>query len=115
MEDIMQALPFHRADAERWARTPNTDGPIRVLLADDHTMVREGLADLLASYGGMEVVGSIANGEEAVALASRERPDVVLMQVQMPFETVLDESVPPGGEAGFETRILLFSGRFSAA
>ena len=64
--------------------------PIKVLLADDHTMFREGLAGLLASYGGMEVVGSTPNGEEAVALAERMRPDVVLMQVQIPFERAKD-------------------------
>jgi DNA-binding NarL/FixJ family response regulator len=64
--------------------------PIKVLLADDHTMFREGLAGLLASYGGMEVVGSAPNGEEDVALAERTRPDVVLMQVQMPFEKASD-------------------------
>lgn len=60
--------------------------PIKVLLADDHTMFREGLAGLLASYGGMEVVGSTPNGDEAVALAEWTTPDVVLMQVQLPFE-----------------------------
>ncbi len=60
--------------------------PIKVLLADDHTLFRNGLAGLLASYGGMEVVGSTPNGEEAVALVERTRPDVVLMQVQVPFE-----------------------------
>ena len=60
--------------------------PIKVLLADDHTLFRNGLAGLLASYGGMEVVGSTPNGEEAVALVERTRPDVVLMQVQIPFE-----------------------------
>src|ERR687898_60438 len=64
--------------------------PIKVLLADDHTMFREGLAGLLASYGGMEVVGSTPNGEEAVALAERTRPDVVLMQVQVPFDKAKD-------------------------
>ncbi len=60
--------------------------PIKVLLADDHTLFRNGLAGLLASYGGMKVVGSTPNGEEAVALVERTRPDVVLMQVQIPFE-----------------------------
>ena len=63
---------------------------IRVLLADDHTMFREGLAGLLASYGGMEVVGSVGNGEEAVDLADQKKPDVVVMQVQMPFEKAQD-------------------------
>ena len=64
--------------------------PIKVLLADDHTLFRNGLAGLLASYGGMEVVGSTTNGEEAVALVERTRPDVVLMQVQIPFERAKD-------------------------
>jgi DNA-binding NarL/FixJ family response regulator len=57
-----------------------------VLLADDHTMFREGLAGLLTSYGGLEVVGETANDEGAVALAREKKPDVVIMQVQMPFE-----------------------------
>ena len=63
---------------------------ISVLLADDHTMFREGLADLLASYGGMRVVGSTLNGEEALALAEEQRPDVVIMQVQIPFQKAKD-------------------------
>lgn len=57
-----------------------------MLLADDHTMFREGLAGLLASYGGMEVVGSVVNGEEAVALVEELKPNVVIMQVQIPFD-----------------------------
>jgi DNA-binding NarL/FixJ family response regulator len=60
------------------------DDPIKVLLPDDHAMFREGIVGLLATYGGMEVVGSTSNGEEAVALAVRTRPDVVSMRV--PFE-----------------------------
>ena len=66
------------------------EGQISVLLADDHTMFREGLADLLASYGGMRVVGSTLNGEEALALAEEQRPDVVIMQVQIPFQKAKD-------------------------
>src|SRR5829696_3829269 len=57
-----------------------------VLLADDHTMFREGLVALLTSYGGLEVVGETTNDEGAVALAREKKPDVVIMQVQMPFE-----------------------------
>lgn len=60
--------------------------PTRVLLADDHTMFREGLAGLLTSYGGLEVVAETTNDEGAVALAREKRPDVVIMQVEMPFE-----------------------------
>lgn len=59
---------------------------IRVLLADDHTMFRQGIAGVLAEYGGMEVVGQVANDEGAVEMARRTRPDVVLMQVQMPIQ-----------------------------
>jgi DNA-binding NarL/FixJ family response regulator len=65
---------------------PETGGPIRVLLADDHTMFRQGLAGILAAYGGMEVVGEVPNDEKALRLTREERPDVVVMQVQMPFE-----------------------------
>jgi DNA-binding NarL/FixJ family response regulator len=59
--------------------------PIRVLLADDHTMFRDGLASVLSDYGGMRVVGQTDNDEGAVELARELEPDVVLMQVQTPF------------------------------
>lgn len=64
----------------------NEVSPTRVLLADDHTMFREGLARLLSTYGGLEVIGETANDEAALALAQELKPDVVIMQVQMPFE-----------------------------
>jgi DNA-binding NarL/FixJ family response regulator len=69
-------------------RTTNVkaSGPIRVLLADDHTMFREGLASILASYDGMEIVAEVPNDAEALRLAGELSPDVVIMQVQMPFE-----------------------------
>src|SRR5215207_5519114 len=60
--------------------------PIRVLLADDHTLFRRGLAGLLASYGGLEIVAEVPNDQEALGLAREKKPDVVIMQVQMPFE-----------------------------
>jgi len=59
--------------------------PIRVLLADDHTMFREGIARVLSDYGSLEVVGQTDNDEGAVELARLRKPDVVLMQVQMPL------------------------------
>src|SRR4028118_2368703 len=64
----------------------DSDAPIRVLLADDHTMFRQGLAGLLASHGAMEVVAEVPNDEDALRLARELRPDAVVMQVQMPFE-----------------------------
>ena len=73
-------------DQERARKGEMEMSPTRVLLADDHTMFREGLAGLLASYGGLEVVAEVPNDEQAVELARRHRPDVVIMQVQMPFE-----------------------------
>ena len=57
---------------------------IRVMLVDDHAVVRGGLAQLVGAAGDMEVVGSAADGTEAVAVARAERPDVVLMDLQMP-------------------------------
>ncbi len=62
------------------------NGPVRVLLADDHTMFRQGLAGILAAYGGMEAVAEVPNDEEALTLARELRPDAVVMQVQVPFE-----------------------------
>lgn len=57
---------------------------IRVLIADDHPMFRKGLHGLLESVAGIEVVGEAAEGEEAIALAGRLQPDVVLMDINMP-------------------------------
>ena len=57
---------------------------IRVLVADDQRVVREGLGTLLGLIGGIEVVGTAADGNEALDLAIRTRPDVVLMDLRMP-------------------------------
>ena len=57
---------------------------IRILLADDHPVVRDGLRGMLAGEDGFCVVGEAASGAEAVAVCDRERPDVVLMDLQMP-------------------------------
>src|SRR5690242_18661682 len=58
---------------------------IGVLLVDDHTVVRQGLRALLASEEDMEVVGEAENGRQAVQLAKKCEPDVVVMDVAMPL------------------------------
>jgi DNA-binding NarL/FixJ family response regulator len=58
--------------------------PIRVLIADDHPLVREGVRALLASVSDMAIVGEAANGEEAIARAAELQPDVILMDLHMP-------------------------------
>lgn len=57
---------------------------IRVLIADDHAVVRTGLAQLVDTFDGVELVGAAANGEEAVRLVGERAPDVVLMDLEMP-------------------------------
>lgn len=59
-------------------------GPIKIVIADDHPIVREGLATVLSMEEDLEVVGQAANGVEAVSLARDLRPDVILMDLQMP-------------------------------
>ncbi|MBU0482689.1 MAG: response regulator transcription factor [Proteobacteria bacterium] len=56
---------------------------IRVLLVDDHRLVREGLSSLLASYETIEVVGEAANGRQAIKMAENLRPDVIVMDIAM--------------------------------
>jgi DNA-binding NarL/FixJ family response regulator len=58
---------------------------IAVLLVDDHTVVRQGLRALLSAEGDMEVIGEAENGRQAVALAKKNAPDVVVMDVAMPL------------------------------
>ncbi|HEX9863581.1 MAG TPA: response regulator transcription factor, partial [Acidimicrobiia bacterium] len=65
---------------------------IRVLVADDQAMVRSGLRLILEGEDDIVVVAEAANGEEAVRLARRERPDVILMDVRMPVMDGLEST-----------------------
>ncbi|MGX9899050.1 response regulator [Arthrobacter sp. SA17] len=58
--------------------------PVRVLLADDQSLLREGLATMLSVEEDIEVVGQVANGEAAIRFAAENDVDVILMDVQMP-------------------------------
>lgn len=58
--------------------------PIRLVIADDHPVFRDGLASLLDPLPGIDVVARASDGAEAVALAAEHRPDVIIMDVQMP-------------------------------
>ena len=58
--------------------------PIRILISDDHPMFRFGLRALLASEPGMEIVGEATNGLEAVSLAASLKPDLILMDINLP-------------------------------
>jgi len=59
--------------------------PIRVIIADDHIMVRSGLRLFLLAFEDLKMIGEAANGEEAIRLCNREKPDVILMDMVMPI------------------------------
>jgi len=79
--------------------------PIRVLLADDHVVVRQGLVRLLQDQADIEVVGEATDGNEAVDLCRQVRPDVVIMDVNMPKANGLDATRQIASEAP-EIRII---------
>lgn len=96
-------------------RAPQDGGePIRVVVADDHPIVRAGIVGLLESEPGIEVIGEAVDGAEAVALAAELRPDLVLMDLRMP---VLDGAAATerilaaagGGGPGGGTRVLVLT------
>ncbi|HPG27014.1 MAG TPA: response regulator transcription factor, partial [Myxococcota bacterium] len=78
------------------------------MVADDHKIVREGLIRLLESREDFTVIGEAANGEEAVALVLEKRPDVVLMDINMPRLSGID-ATRQLGKAGCQSKILVLS------
>lgn len=74
--------PIEQKEAPAAPPVPGTT--IRILLADDHAVIRVGLARLLSQEPDLQVVGQAADGQEAVAMADTHRPDVILMDVRMP-------------------------------
>lgn len=85
-----------------------TDGKIRILIADDHSIVRMGLATLLEMEDDFEPVGQSANGKAAVADALRLKPDVVVMDLMMPALDGVEATAEIMGKMP-EVKIVLFT------
>ena len=81
---------------------------VRVLIADDHAVVREGLRTLIGSEPGLELVGEAVDGQEAVEQARSLKPDVILMDLVMPRKGGL-EAIGEITEKNPETRILVLT------
>jgi DNA-binding NarL/FixJ family response regulator len=86
-EDVASLISTNKNEAigrqlER-IMTGNTNGKIRVLLVDDHRLLRECITAILANVEGLEIVGSLQSGEEAVAQVPAIQPDVILMDILM--------------------------------
>ncbi|QEO14048.1 response regulator transcription factor [Agromyces intestinalis] len=84
-------------------------GPIRIVVADDHPIVRAGIVGLLESAGDLEVVGEASDGEEAVALAESTRPDLVLMDLRMPRLDGAEATARIRASAGDAPRVLVLT------
>jgi DNA-binding NarL/FixJ family response regulator len=85
-----------------------SDPTIRVLVADDHTVVREGIRHVLEREPGFSVVAEAATGAEALAAAAASRPDVVVLDISMPGESGLQVAARLRRELP-ETRVLILS------
>jgi DNA-binding NarL/FixJ family response regulator len=83
-------------------------GEIRVVLADDHRILREGVKALLTRPGELVVVGEASNGQEAVELCATLRPDVVVMDIAMPGLGGLEATLELK-RRGLATRVLVLS------
>lgn len=90
--------------------SPEGDGTIRVLLADDHILLRDSFCALLNSAAGITPVGQAGTGLEAVRLTRETRPDVVLMDVRMPEMDGIEATRQICGSGGVaDTRVLILT------
>jgi DNA-binding NarL/FixJ family response regulator len=92
----------------------SSEGRIRVVIVDDHAVLRAGLEHLLGGEPDLEVVGTAAGGAEAVALVREVRPDVVLMDLQMPKMSGL-EATRELLSAQPQVRVVVLSGQVTPA
>jgi DNA-binding NarL/FixJ family response regulator len=83
-------------------------GPIRILAVDDHPVVRQGIAGLVAVYSDMSLVAEASNGREAIQQFRTHHPDVTLMDLQMPEMNGLDAMIAIRGEFP-EARIIVLT------
>lgn len=77
------------ADEARYRESRDSDG-VRVMIVDDHMILRTGLVHLLSAEEGIHIVAEAGDGEQAVELARRHRPDVITMDVTMPGMSGID-------------------------
>ena len=87
---------------------------IRVLLADDHELVRAGVRRVLETTGGMTVVGEASRGDEALTLMQQLEPDLLLLDLHMPGGPSL-AAIPAMFDASPQTRIVVLTMQDSAA
>jgi DNA-binding NarL/FixJ family response regulator len=76
--------------------------PIRILIAEDHTVVRQGLIALLRLVEGFEIVAEATDGLQALALFRQHRPDITLMDLRMPGPATVQDSADTGGVASIK-------------
>lgn len=84
-------------------------GPVRVVLVDDHEMMREGVGIILQSSEGIEVVGGAGNGREALDVVRATKPDVVCMDVEMPVMDGLEATRRLAADPGVTSRVLILT------
>lgn len=81
---------------------------ITIVLADDHTIVRQGLKNILKEEQGLRVIGEAVNGREAVDIVREKRPDIVIMDIAMPKLNGI-EATRQIRQAGYESKIIILS------
>ncbi|WP_454293883.1 response regulator [Salana multivorans] len=87
----------------------STNETVRVVLVDDHAMMREGISVILQSSGGIEVVGVAGNGREAVSVVRELAPDVVCMDVEMPVMDGLEATRQLVADPSVTSRVLMLT------
>lgn len=86
----------------------SNNSPIRVVLADDHELIRDGIKSLLEDINGIEVVGEASDGVEALEVVAKEHPDLLIVDIRMPNKNGID-TVRDLSARGDHTRALVLS------